>query len=170
MHSGAANPRGPGARSLAEGVGEGRLRATNRHCRGEGEEGLERGIRVRGAQWLQRGLVSEAASGLGGAGIGWPQEKTLFSRKSEPLPFWQPRPNTRLEVAASVHGKAQPGGRKRDRRLPSANDSQDCRLWSEGTLRGICPGETLLPLIYSLETHSLRLLRSWQRLEELKNQ
>lgn len=38
MLSDAANPRGSGARSLAEGVGEGRRRATNRHCRGEGKK------------------------------------------------------------------------------------------------------------------------------------
>uniref|UniRef100_A0A452RIK6 Uncharacterized protein n=1 Tax=Ursus americanus TaxID=9643 RepID=A0A452RIK6_URSAM len=40
----AANPRGAGARSLAEGAGKGRRRATNRHCRGEGEKkGWRRG-------------------------------------------------------------------------------------------------------------------------------
>ena len=43
MHSDAANPRGPGARSLTEGVGEGRRRATNRHSRGEGKKGWGRG-------------------------------------------------------------------------------------------------------------------------------
>uniref|UniRef100_A0A7N5JYQ1 Uncharacterized protein n=1 Tax=Ailuropoda melanoleuca TaxID=9646 RepID=A0A7N5JYQ1_AILME len=44
MLSGAANPRGAGARSLAEGAGKGRRRATNRHWRGEGEKkGWRRG-------------------------------------------------------------------------------------------------------------------------------
>uniref|UniRef100_A0ABI8ASG9 Uncharacterized protein n=1 Tax=Felis catus TaxID=9685 RepID=A0ABI8ASG9_FELCA len=44
MRSGAANPRGSGARLLAEGAGKGRRRATNRHCRGEGEKkGWRRG-------------------------------------------------------------------------------------------------------------------------------
>lgn len=79
MLSAAANPRGRGARSLAEGVGEGRRRATNRRCRGEGEEGWRRGY-ARRERRRPRGLVGEAASGLGGALIGGPQGKSLFSR------------------------------------------------------------------------------------------
>lgn len=42
-------------------------------------------------------------------------------------------------------------------------------LGSQGALSGICPIETLVPLI-SLETHSLRLLSSRQTLETLKSQ
>uniref|UniRef100_A0A8C6EYN5 Uncharacterized protein n=1 Tax=Marmota marmota marmota TaxID=9994 RepID=A0A8C6EYN5_MARMA len=87
MRSGAANPRGPGARSLAEGVGEGRRRATNRRCRGEGKEGW-RGGSARGLRGRQR------PSWRGGLWPGWgpdswAQRKTLFSRKSGLLPFWQ---------------------------------------------------------------------------------
>lgn len=48
------------------------------------------------------------ASDLGGAGVGGPQGKTLFSRKSEPLRVWQPRPNPRLEVAVRV-SSGRPG-------------------------------------------------------------
>uniref|UniRef100_A0A8C7B6S0 Uncharacterized protein n=1 Tax=Neovison vison TaxID=452646 RepID=A0A8C7B6S0_NEOVI len=55
MHSGAANPRGSGARSLAEGAGKGRRRATNRHCRGEGaKKGLEKRERARAASAAER--------------------------------------------------------------------------------------------------------------------
>uniref|UniRef100_A0A8C0NPR1 Uncharacterized protein n=3 Tax=Canis lupus TaxID=9612 RepID=A0A8C0NPR1_CANLF len=75
MHSGAANPRGSGARSLAEGAGKGRRRATNRHCRGEGEEEGWRGGNARGERRRPRGLVGETASGPGGAGICGPKEK-----------------------------------------------------------------------------------------------
>lgn len=49
------------------------------------------------------GLVSEAASGRGGAGIGGLQGKTLFSQRPELVRFWQPRPNPRLEEAERTY-------------------------------------------------------------------
>uniref|UniRef100_A0A2I2Y4T9 Uncharacterized protein n=1 Tax=Gorilla gorilla gorilla TaxID=9595 RepID=A0A2I2Y4T9_GORGO len=53
MCSGTANPRGPRARSLAEGVGKGRPTATARGWRGE-EGGLKRGDRARAAPAAER--------------------------------------------------------------------------------------------------------------------
>uniref|UniRef100_A0A8C9IBC0 Uncharacterized protein n=1 Tax=Piliocolobus tephrosceles TaxID=591936 RepID=A0A8C9IBC0_9PRIM len=56
MHSRTANPRGPRARSLAEGVGKGRPTATARGG-GEGWEGkggLKRGERARAAPAAKR--------------------------------------------------------------------------------------------------------------------
>lgn len=132
MHSGATNPRGSGARSLAEGVGEGQPRATNRH-RGGGRERRvgEEGARADCAG--RRGLVREAASDRGGAGREpLARRKTLFTRKSGLRPFWQAWPNASLMVAVSVGGKAGPGGRKQDRRLQSANGPA-CARRPEGT-------------------------------------
>nr|BAK62884.1 hypothetical protein [Pan troglodytes] len=56
MCSGTANPRGPRARSLAEGVGKGRPTATARGGRGGWEEegGLKRGERARAAPAAER--------------------------------------------------------------------------------------------------------------------
>uniref|UniRef100_A0A2K6AMD7 Uncharacterized protein n=1 Tax=Macaca nemestrina TaxID=9545 RepID=A0A2K6AMD7_MACNE len=50
MHSSTANPRGPRARSLAEGVGKGRPTATG----WEGEGGLKRGERAPAAPAAKR--------------------------------------------------------------------------------------------------------------------